>query len=41
MNLVELGPVVVERNPAEPAPVERHRTAAVRDDQLQGREILE
>jgi len=29
-DLVELGPAVVERDPAEAAPVERHRAAAVR-----------
>jgi hypothetical protein len=40
-NLIELRPAVVERDSAETAPVERHRTAAVRDDQFQRREVLE
>ena len=40
-DLDELRPSVVERNPAEAAPVERHRPAAVRDDQLERRKVLE
>jgi hypothetical protein len=32
---------VVERDAAEAAPMERHRTAAMRDDQLERRKILE
>src|SRR5258707_614634 len=40
-HLVERRPLVVERQAAVAAPVERHRAAAVGDDQLQGGEILE
>src|SRR3954470_20374645 len=40
-DLGKLRLAVVERDAAEAAPVERHRAAAVRDDELQGREVLE
>ena len=40
-HLVERRPLVVERQAAIAAPVERHRAAAMGDDQLQGGEILE
>src|SRR5581483_1922421 len=40
-DLAELRAPVVEREPAEPPPVKRHGAAAMRDNQLQRREILE
>ena len=40
-DLGQFRPAVVEREPAEAAPMERHRAAAMRDDQLELREILE
>ena len=38
---IELRPPVVERQAAIAAPMKRHRAAAVRDDELQRRKILE
>jgi hypothetical protein len=40
-DLVELGPIIVEGDPAEAAPMERHGPAAMRDDQLERRKVLE